>query len=186
MVFALLFLAAAGSARAQFDLPGGGFGDGGFGSMPGAEAQHAKVAAQFAVAKDGKPARLFITATIESKWYTYSITQKPGGPQRTQIIVAPSKGFRLTGPFVSDPPPEAKPEELFDNLVVEKHKGTVIWYAPLEFAAGVDPAKLEITGKVQMQLCADACVDETHAWTARLGPRRRRKGAHGRGGETQR
>ena len=55
-------------------------------------------------------------------------------------------------------------------MIVEKHTGTFTWYAPIELAAGVDPATLKITGKVAMQLCdPNTCVDEDYAWTASLG-----------------
>ena len=112
-------------------------------------AKHAKVAPQFAVAKDGQPARLFITATIEPGWYTYSITQKPGAaPRRTSPSGAPD--FRLLGPFKFSIRRRRKAGGC-STTRVENHRGTVTWYAPIELAAGVDPAKLKITGKVAMQ-----------------------------------
>lgn len=158
----LIISAAAGSAA---EPPGNLFG-----TPPGPQEKHAAVTAQFTVAKDGQPARLFITAAIKPDWYTYSITQKAGGPKPTAISVTPSKDFRVLGPFVAQPEPAKKVEPLFDNLVIESHKGTVTWYAPLELAAGVDPAKLKIAGKVAMQVCdPEACIDEDYAWTASLG-----------------
>ena len=157
-------------SRAESFDPPGGFGGNLFG-VPGLDAKHATVTAQFAVAKDGQPARLFITTTIEPNWYTYSTTQKPGAGKPAVITVKESKDFRQLEPFKVYPAPARKPEPLFDNTIVEKHTGTFTWYAPIELAAGVDPATLKITGKVAMQLCdPNTCVDEDHAWTASLGP----------------
>lgn len=169
-VFALLLLAAAGNAAEPF-APPGGFGGDPFGTPPGLQEQHAQVAAQFAVAKDGKPARLFITATVVPQWYTYATTQKQGAGKPTVITVKESKDFRLLGPFQAHPAPVKKAEPLFDNVIVEKHTGVVTWYAPLELAAGVDPAALQIAGKVAMQLCdPGTCIDEEYPWTASRGP----------------
>ena len=163
---ALLLVAAAGRAAEPSDGKGGDL----FG-VRRAQEKHAKVAAQFAVAKDGQPARLFVTAAVQPKWYTYSITQKPGGPKRTVLTVNESKEFRVLGPFVAHPQPAKKVEPLFDDLVVETHTGTVTWHAPIALAGGVDPAKLKIAGKVVMQVCdPNACIDEEYPWTASAGP----------------
>ena len=166
--FLTVLLAVAAGRAAE---PSGGTGGDLFGAPPGAQEKHAKVAAQFSPAKNGQPARLFITATIVPKWYTYSITQKAGGPKPTVLTVNESKDFRLVGPFSAHPQPAKKVEPLFDNLVVETHTGTVTWHAPLALAAGIDPAKLKITGKVVMQVCdPGACIDEEYVWTAPAGP----------------
>jgi thiol:disulfide interchange protein len=108
---------------------------------------------------DGEPGRLFVTATIEPGWHIYSITQPPGGPVRTTIDVDPSDAYRVVGDFQAAPEPEKKAEELFDGLIVETQHGTVTWHAPIELAAGVDPASVTITGKVKAQLCdAKSCL----------------------------
>ena len=39
---------------------------------------------------------------------------------------------------------------------VEKHTGTVQFYAPIEIAAGVDPSKLKPTIQFSGQVCSDA------------------------------
>jgi hypothetical protein len=166
-VFLALVLAVASSSAAEQSAAAGGDL---FGAPPGPQEKHAKVTAQFSLAKNGHPARLFITATIQPTWYTYSITQAPGGPKRTVLTVNDSKEFRLLGAFVAHPEPAKKVEPFFDNLVVESHTGTVTWYAPIELAAGVDPARLKIAGRVAMQACdPNACVDEDYPWNASLG-----------------
>ena len=58
--------------------------------------------------------------------------------------------------------PDSKKEPAFDNLTVETHHDTVTWSAPIELAAGVDPAKLKIEGKVTVQPCdANSCLPPT-------------------------
>ncbi len=46
------------------------------------------------------------------------------------------------------------------------------WYAPIELAAGVDPSKVKIEGKVQVQACdANSCLPPTRIpFAAALGP----------------
>ena len=43
------------------------------------------------------------------------------------------------------------------------------WYAPIELAAGVDPAALTITGQVRMLACKESCIPVNKEFTARLG-----------------
>ena len=100
------------------------------------------VRAQFTAPAADQPGRLWITATIAPGWHIYSITQPPGGPLATKIEVSPPPGVRMAGKFQALTAPERKQEPAFDNLMVESHHGTVTWYAPLELAAGVDPAKM--------------------------------------------
>lgn len=131
------------------------------------------VSAQFTAPEDDRPGRLFITAKIQENWHIYSITQAPGGPVRTQIAVEPSPDFKLLGEFTASPPP--KPEkypEAFGDLVVESHYGEVTWYAPIELAAGVDPAELSIQGKIKVQPCdPNTCFPpRDYPFEARLGP----------------
>ncbi len=125
----------------------------------GEDAPKLKVAAHFTASTADSPARLFVTAHLDPGWHLYSITQAPGGPVRTQIRPKESSAFRLTGPFTADPPPEKKIEAVFNNLTVETHSGAVTWSAPIEFAPGVDPATVKITGSVYAQLCdPGACL----------------------------
>ncbi len=148
----------------------GGEGLGLFG--PGAETGKLTLKASFTAPTEDEPARLFIIATFEPTWYTYSITQALGGPKPTKITLDPSPQYRLAGAFEAAPPPEKKRDPLFDNLLVESHHDRVIWHAPVELAEGVDPAQLTISGKVTAQLCdPQRCLPpEDFAFTARLGP----------------
>ncbi|MGD0382476.1 MAG: thioredoxin family protein [Thermoguttaceae bacterium] len=119
-----------------------------------------KLNARFTPPAGKQPAVLFITAEIKQGWHIYSITQAPGGPIRTKIQLAESPQYRLAGEFQSQPPPKKEKEpDAFGDLTIESHFGTVTWYAPLELAAGADPARLRIDGKVGFQACdANSCI----------------------------
>lgn len=158
---ALLAVAWATPAWAQFNL--------GFGAGSDAKVQ---ATAQFTAGAADAPARLFVTAAIEPGWHIYSITQKGEGPIPSAVKLNEGQGIRLLGPFQAYPAPDAKVEELFNNLLVETHHGTVVWHAPIAFDPGVDPAKLRIKGSVSAQPCSDtACLPpQDYPFTAALGP----------------
>lgn len=146
------------SAQAQPPAPPGEDSLGSF--LAQGEANDAKVAvsAQFSAPAKDQVGQLTVTATIKPGWHIYSITQAAGGPVATKITIVSDARFRV-GPFEALTPPEKHREKLFDDLLVESHQGTVSWQAPLELAAGVDPAALRITGKLLAQPCdAGSCM----------------------------
>ena len=70
----------------------------------------------------------------------------------TTIKPEPPAGVHV-GDFHALSPPRTTKEVGFGDLPIETHTGTVTWYAPLELAAGIDPAKLTIRGQVNIQAC---------------------------------
>ena len=134
------------------------------------------MSAQFTKPTAKKPSELFITARIKPGWHIYSITQPApgpaGGPLRSQIKLVEADQYKLSGDLVAAPAPDKKKEPVFDNLVIETHHGTVDWHAPIQFAEGVDPAKLKIEGRLYAQPCdAGSCLRPQHfPFTAVLGP----------------
>jgi thiol:disulfide interchange protein len=173
-------LVGSGITRAADDAPPvpgsfappvpGGFG-GGFGSSANADAP-VKATARFTTASGGKPAGLFVTATIKSTWHIYSLTQAPGGPIPTTIKVSETPGVRLLGLFqAATPPHKGTQPEAFKDLVIETHEGTATWFVPIEITAGTDPAQLVIRGQVNAQPCtADSCMPPSdHPFEAKLG-----------------
>jgi len=137
-----------------FEPLGGGFG--------GGAQDVVKVSAEFTTAQGDEPARLFITATIKEGWHIYSVTQPPGGPVATKITLAESDAYKVVGEWRVAPAPETKPEPAFGGLMVESHHGVVTWFAPIEPASGVDPAELQIAGKLEVQPCdASSCLPPT-------------------------
>ena len=109
--------------------------------------------------RDGS-AQLFVSATLPPGVHTYSITQAPGGPRRTTIMIDPSAGVPVVGEFQTVGRPHIEhDEDAFPGLPLESHSGTVKWVAPVRFAAGTQPDKVKIEGKVKMQLCdANGCA----------------------------
>lgn len=166
-VLAIACLAFASVGAAQLSNPFGQIGGAGEKEEP-----PVAVAAQFSSATAPMPARLFITATMKPTWHVYSITQPAGGPVASKITLAPSDQYRLRGDFQASPPPKKKVEEAFGGLVVETHDGKVVWYAPIEFAPGVDPAKLKIEGAIHVQPCdPSSCLPpQKLPFTATHGP----------------
>lgn len=179
LLISLLLSAAPAVAQTLPDLPGAGDDPlaAGLGKGPGANAEKnpVKVSAEFTAAAADKPARLFITAAISPGWHIYSITQPTsdqGNPTVTKITVKPPAGVRLVGPFKPTVAPTKKKEpDAYGDLAIETHEGTVVWYAPLEVAAGVDPATLKIPGSVYYGACdASTCSPPQEvAFTATLG-----------------
>lgn len=164
--FVLLIAVGLGSAQpvsAQFDaLPG-------LGGASAAPPSPITVRAVIVAAAEGQPARLAVTADIQSGWNTYSITQPPGGQIRTKIKVDASPKYAV-GEFQVVEAPTIHPEPEFNNLLAEEHRGNVTWFAPLTFAAGVDPTTLEIKGAIYAQACNQVCLPpKDHPFTAKLG-----------------
>jgi thiol:disulfide interchange protein len=166
--FALLLFAA--QAGAQIDA--GTSGDSLFGPAAVGPESIVAVRAEFTPPAAGKPAQLFVTASIQPGWHIYSIAQPEGGPIATKIdLTRLPPGVRLAGPFKPSIAPDEKKEPAFDNLTVESHHGEVTWHAPLEWPAGIDPAGASIEGKILVQPCdANSCLPPTEIpFTAALG-----------------
>ena len=155
--------AAAGQPPPASVFDGGGppapAGDGTAGLGPSQQAEVVALRTGFTQPDANGTAELFIAATIQSGWHIYSITQAPGGPVATKIKLDASDAYRLLGDFQTQPPPNKKKEPVFDNLLVETHKGRVKWFAAIRLAAGVDPARVKISGRLTVQPCqADQCL----------------------------
>lgn len=156
---AVVVLAAAGGVRAE--RPGGGDLFGGSGvNFSGGDEGDLQVSASVAKAEPGQPAQIVITAEIPDGWHTFSITQRAGGPLKTKIKLDASKGFKLAGDFQADPAPKVSKSAAYGDLPIETHERRVTWRAPIELAAGVDPASLKIKGAVSAQRCLgdDKCL----------------------------
>jgi suppressor for copper-sensitivity B len=171
VVAAILVVAVLIFASSAFAQKGGGFGGLGGGFLQGGGSPAVSVTGQFTVPSDGKPGYLVVTAKIKPEWHIYSITQPEGGPVRTKINLKPSDQYRVAGPFQATSEPEKKKEAVFGDVIVESHYGSVMWFAPLELAPGVNPESVKIEGSVFAQPCdANSCLPpQTFAFTASLG-----------------
>ena len=161
----------AAQAAAQVRSSFGAKSVGGLSNFGGNDASDpATVTSQFTAATKDRPAVLMITVQIEPGWHVYSITQLAGGPQRAKVDVTPSPQFRLIGPFGSFPEPAKHIDQVaWKGLELQEHENQVTWYAPIELAAGVDPATVEIQGSVKLQVCKESCVPVNTTFAARLG-----------------
>ncbi|MDA1051647.1 MAG: thioredoxin family protein [Planctomycetota bacterium] len=127
----------------QLGIPGLGGASGG---------EKATFTAEYRVAEGTRNARLSVTATMEPTWHLYSVTQLPGGPQRSVIRLASTDQASITGEFKPDVAPHVKQYEFFD-VPVEEHDDAVVWTAPIQLAEGIDPAAAELQLKFNGQIC---------------------------------
>lgn len=146
MVIAFILVQATSIAQFGIEFTQGGFN----GSSSGAPML---TASGVIVQPEGdQPAILVIQASLEPDLYTYSITQQRGGPVPTKLKLDKSDKF-VVGEFLPVDEPKSAIEPVFDNLLVEKHIGVVVWYAPLLLADGVSIEDLQIKGKINAQIC---------------------------------
>lgn len=117
----------------------------------------------------GAATTLRLAAAIDSGWYIYSITQKPGGPTPMRISVAPSPPFSLDGSAVGP-----RPIVIFDKefgIETERYEGNPSFAVPVTVAAtaGAETKTLDI--KVRYQACnASFCLPaRTTVLTTRVG-----------------
>lgn len=156
-------------ALAQFDF-------GGFGATRGGSDEKVSVEAQFTLATKDRPALLFVTATISDDFHVYAVDQANlpdggGGPMPTSISLAADTPARLVGDWRALSAPESHTdEEIWVGLELREHHDQVTWVAPIEFAAGADPASLKLTGRIEGQACnPQTCIPFESDLSAQLG-----------------
>ena len=119
-----------------------------------AMAQEPVFDAEFKVKTDTRLGIVSMYLTVPDGWHCFSTTQGPGGPIKSKITVK-GDGVKVIGDFVPLEPAIAHKSEIFNGIVVEEHEGLVTWEAPIEFDAGVDPSKVELTVKYSGQRCTN-------------------------------
>ncbi len=168
--FCLLLLLATDQrpALAQFD----------FGKFSGRRKSDSQVTidSQFTPATADRPALLFVTATIVDGFHLYAMDQgglpnDGGGPLRTEISLAPDSGARLLGEWQPTESPDTHIDQIsWPGLELREHSRQITWVAPSQFAAGVDPASLTVTGKIEGQACSsETCIPFKATLTALQG-----------------
>ena len=92
-----------------------------------------------------------LTASIESGWYMYSITQPAGGPIQTRIALA-------DGPFkmgvVRGPKPKVKADANF-GINTETYSGTAAFTIPFTVATGTPEGPQTLNASIRYQVCND-------------------------------
>ncbi|MBI5688081.1 MAG: thioredoxin family protein [Verrucomicrobia bacterium] len=104
-----------------------------------------------AVARAGETVKLVITAVVDEGWHLYSLTQKPGGPEKTTITLAESAVVGKAGAFTG-PEPKRVRDTAFD-MDVEQHEGKMEFTAPLALKVDAAVGKQKIEGKMRFMLC---------------------------------
>ncbi len=97
-----------------------------------------QVSGKIELTRDGTQGILYVTAELGPDWHIYSVTQKAGGPMRTQVLLEPSSQIELSGPFQPDKPPKVRRLEFYD-VPIEEHYGRVTWSAAAPRQAGNSP-----------------------------------------------
>ncbi|MCX6906419.1 MAG: protein-disulfide reductase DsbD family protein, partial [Verrucomicrobia bacterium] len=124
-----------------------------------ASPRHIEITARVepAVARGGETVELFITAVADEGWHFYSLTQKPGGPEKTTITLTENAFVEKAGAFTG-PEPKRVRDTAFD-MDVEQHEGKAEFVAPLALKAGVAAGKQKIEGKMRFMVCdAQSCL----------------------------
>ncbi len=153
---AILLLASSAAAQAQ--LPN--FDN--FSAPIGAAPEYVTVSAEFTPATADRPALVFVSAKVADKFHVYAMDQPHTaageGPQATEIKLAADGPVKVIGSFHPLEAPRTHIDDVaWKGLELREHVGRVTWVAPVEIAAGVDPATLKITGHIEGQACNDFC-----------------------------
>jgi len=124
-----------------------------------ASPRHVEIKARIepTTARAGETVKLVVTAVMDEGWHLYSLTQKPGGPEKTTITLVDNAVVEKAEAFTG-PPPKRVRDTAFD-MDVEQHEGKVEFVAPLALKAGAASGKQKIEGKMRFMLCnAQSCL----------------------------
>ncbi len=113
-------------------------------------------------------ARLVITANVADGLHIYAQSQ-PKPFLATKISIAKDDRYQILGDFrpVRDP---ILIQHSALQVELREFEGEISWEAPLQIAAGVDLATLEVTGEVFAQACEEerCFAPETYRFTANV------------------
>ena len=150
------------SGASEFGFPLDPLGDS---LLPGIEPDEKVVFSATVQAETGhRRGRIAITVQSAPTWHIYSQTQPENGPQRSRITVTDSPAFKLTGPFLPDREPYRHDDPIYPGVPVEEFDGTVVFTAPIELAADVDPEGLAVEVFFDGQVCTTSgtCLPLEH------------------------
>jgi thiol:disulfide interchange protein DsbD len=127
------------------------------------------LSANFELIEGTLQGRINVTAEVREDQHIYSVNQQPRGPTKSTITVVLGQGVELTGPFQPDTPPTIKFfQDIYPDLPIEEHEGTVTWSAPIQLEEGIDTASLVISVEYDGLACtnqedgAGACIPQSH------------------------
>ena len=120
--------------------------------------QQVTLGAAFKMKPDSREGILYVKALVAPGWHLYSVTQPPGGPQRSQITVG-NENIQVQAAFKPDHEPHVQPDPAFDNLDTEFHEEAVVWSAPIRLQDDSDVEDLELAISFAGQTCnATGCL----------------------------
>jgi DsbC/DsbD-like thiol-disulfide interchange protein len=101
---------------------------------------------------------LVVQVKLKKGCHIYSLAQSGAVPP-TKLTVTPSKLFRLTGKFTPDSPAKVNPKDPNFGQRIEKHEGTIQFFAPLQVDPNADLKKIAAEVQFDGQVCTnDACI----------------------------
>lgn len=99
----------------------------------------------------GSIALIELTGKIEPGWHIYSLTQGPGGPVPTRIILPAEQPFALSGTIKSSPP-DFKFDENF-KIDVEYYEREAAFTVPVKVEEAAKPGTHDLSISVRYQAC---------------------------------
>jgi thiol:disulfide interchange protein DsbD len=112
----------------------------------------AKTTSKSAV-KAGQKLVAMLEAKIADGWHLYSITQAPGGPTRTEIIVPAKQAVKLGG-YITGPLPESSFDPNF-QMQTEFYVNSAGFEVPLLVESAAKPGPGQANIEVRFQACND-------------------------------
>ncbi len=113
-----------------------------------------KLSSRFHLQTNSNHGYLVVKMEMRTGSYIYSMTQ--AAPLKPSTLkVADSRQFRLSGTFTPDRPPTIIEKDPIFEQRLEKHKGVVQFFVPIEIAPGTDPKQLSAEIVFNGQVCTD-------------------------------
>ena len=113
-----------------------------------------RVSSRFHVEQGSTTGYLVVKVEMAKGSYIYSMTQ-PAPMRAAKITVSPSNQFRIIGKFAPDKPATVVEFDPIFEQRVEKHKGSIQFFVPIELAKGVEVATLTPELTFAGQVCTE-------------------------------
>ena len=113
-----------------------------------------KISARFHLQEGTNKGYLVLQFDLAKGSYIYALTQAGDLPP-SKIQVIPSDEFEVTGNFNPDKQPIVEENDPVFNQRVEKHKGKIQFFVPIEVAETVDLAEFQPELVFNGQVCSD-------------------------------
>lgn len=160
---ALLVVALAGTGfTSAQQIPGTGFG---LKAQPPASSEKMTVRAGFRIEKGSRRGILSIEGEIAPGWHCNSLGQVGGtGPL---VIKLADEGAARLGDFTAsaEPEPHEYPD-IWPDVLVFEHGGSVTWSAPVELLGELPVEETQLAIRFNAIVCSDACIPVRKTLTA--------------------